>query len=413
MTRRLTSSVLLLLPALAVSSCMLGPNYQRPAVTPAPAYRDVTVTPGAGAVHRRHALGRAVQGTRAVGAGPRGPRPQPRTAGRAVPRRGVPGARGAVARGPQAVRRRPGDHRRRAHRGRSSTTPTPRGCSSTGRSTSSGACVAGPRRRRRRLLATEWGTRAVMTSVVTDVAQLYVTLRALDEQLAITQAHGFVARGVARPGQEARRGRRRLRRGRRAGHQPGGRDACRPAADRIADPAGRERAVGARRPRARQRSRAPRDRSTMPIAARRPGGPAVAVARAASRHRPGRAAAARGRGADRRRGRQQDPGAAHRPHQHVRPLRARTSATTSAAGRRPRTCSRSVRSSTSRCTTAGRGRRASRSPRRRPSRRPWPTRARSCSPCARSPTRWPRSTRCASRSSRTRRASRRRRSTCG
>jgi multidrug efflux system outer membrane protein len=36
-------------------------------------------------------------------------------------------------------------------------------------------------------LATEWGTRAVMTSVVTDVAELYVSLRALDEQLAITR----------------------------------------------------------------------------------------------------------------------------------------------------------------------------------------------------------------------------------
>ena len=34
-----------MLPALAASSCMLGPNYQRPAVTPAPAFRDVTVTP--------------------------------------------------------------------------------------------------------------------------------------------------------------------------------------------------------------------------------------------------------------------------------------------------------------------------------------------------------------------------------
>jgi multidrug efflux system outer membrane protein len=37
------------------------------------------------------------------------------------------------------------------------------------------------------LLASEWGTRAVMTSVVTDVAQLYVTLRALDEQATITK----------------------------------------------------------------------------------------------------------------------------------------------------------------------------------------------------------------------------------
>jgi multidrug efflux system outer membrane protein len=36
-------------------------------------------------------------------------------------------------------------------------------------------------------LASEWGTRAVMTSVVTDVAELYVNLRSLDEQLDITR----------------------------------------------------------------------------------------------------------------------------------------------------------------------------------------------------------------------------------
>ena len=37
------------------------------------------------------------------------------------------------------------------------------------------------------LLATESGTRAVMSLIVTDVAQLYVTLRTFDEQLAIIQ----------------------------------------------------------------------------------------------------------------------------------------------------------------------------------------------------------------------------------
>lgn len=184
MTLRRFASVLV--PALAASSCMLGPNYQRPAVAPAPAYRDVTVTqdqarsiadmpwvdlfkePELSALVRE-ALDHNLE------------------------------LRSALFRVEE--------FRARAALSRADLKPFVGGQVTTGAAPSQskfdntytaglffnweidffGRVRRGSEAAQAALLSTEWGTRAVMTSVVTDVAQLYVTLRALDEQLDITR----------------------------------------------------------------------------------------------------------------------------------------------------------------------------------------------------------------------------------
>ena len=100
--------------------------------------------------------------------------------------RGVPRPRRAVARGPQAVRR------RAVHDSASPNRDELDNYYNAGLFFNWEIDFFGRLRRSAEAaqagyLATEWGTRAVMTSVVTDVAELYVNLRSLDEQLDITR----------------------------------------------------------------------------------------------------------------------------------------------------------------------------------------------------------------------------------
>jgi multidrug efflux system outer membrane protein len=186
MDPRRTTAVLLLLPALAASSCMLGPNYQRPSVTPAPAYRDVTVTQGQ---------------ARSIADMPWVDQFQEPELSALV--------REALDHNLElrSALFRVEEFRARAALSRADLKPFVGGQVTTGAGPTQskfdntytaglffnweidffGRVRRGSEAAQASLLATEWGTRAVMTSVVTDVAQLYVTLRALDEQLEITR----------------------------------------------------------------------------------------------------------------------------------------------------------------------------------------------------------------------------------
>jgi multidrug efflux system outer membrane protein len=183
----LRSTSLLLLPVMAVASCApLGPNYQRPEVTPTPAYRDVRVTadqarsiadmpwidlfkePELSALVRQ-ALDRNLE--------------------------------------LRAALWRIEEFRGRAALSRADLKPFVGGQFTTSASPNRdeldnyynaglffnweidffGRLRRSAEAAQASYLATEWGTRAVMTSVVTDVAELYVNLRSLDEQLDITR----------------------------------------------------------------------------------------------------------------------------------------------------------------------------------------------------------------------------------
>jgi multidrug efflux system outer membrane protein len=184
MTRRLP--VLVLLASLAASSCMLGPNYQRPALAPPAQHRDVRVSaeqarsladmpwvdlfkePELSALVRQ-ALDQNLE------------------------------LRAALFRIEE--------FRARAALSRADLRPFVGGQVTTSASPTQnevdnvynaglffnweidffGRLRRAAESTQAAYLASEWGTRAVMTSVVTDVAELYVNLRSLDEQLDITR----------------------------------------------------------------------------------------------------------------------------------------------------------------------------------------------------------------------------------
>jgi multidrug efflux system outer membrane protein len=177
---------LLLLPALAASSCMLGPTYQRPAVAPPAQYRDVRVT---------------TEQARSLADMPWVDLFKEPELSALV--------RQAIDQNLElrAALFRIEEFRARAALSRADLRPFAGGQVSTSASPTQGkldnAYTAGlffnweidffgrlrraAEATRADFLATEWGTRAVMTSVVTDVAELYVNLRSLDEQLDITR----------------------------------------------------------------------------------------------------------------------------------------------------------------------------------------------------------------------------------
>jgi multidrug efflux system outer membrane protein len=180
------AAFLLIVPALTASSCMLGPNYQRPPTVAPAAFRDVRVTPDQArsiadmpwidlfkepelSALVREALDRNLE------------------------------LRAALFRIEE--------FRARAALSRADLKPVVGGEVSTAASPTQkkfdnaytaglffnweidffGRLRRGAEASQADYLATEWGTRAVMTSVVTDVAELYLNLRALDEQLDITR----------------------------------------------------------------------------------------------------------------------------------------------------------------------------------------------------------------------------------
>jgi outer membrane protein, multidrug efflux system len=184
MTRRLVAFTLL--AATGSSACTLGPNYKRPTITPPPAYRSVTVTPEQARSIADLAWAELFN--------------EPELT--ALIREAIDHNLDLMA-----ALARVEEFRGRAALSRADLRPFVGGQFSTSAvpnrddldNSYSGSLFFnweidffGRLRRGAEasvadLLATESGTRAVMSLIVTDVAQLYVTLRTFDEQLAIIQ----------------------------------------------------------------------------------------------------------------------------------------------------------------------------------------------------------------------------------
>ena len=162
-----------------------------------------------------------------------------------------------------------------------------------GSSTSGASTGAPPKSARAQILASEWGRRAIVTSLVSQVATGYFSLRALDFELEIAQRTLDIARGVAAADAGARERRRDV-----AGGRASGRAAGVTAQRRDRRSAAPHRAAGELPERAaRRESRADRARPGADRSAARAGGArraAVGAARAPPGHPAGRAADRRG-----------------------------------------------------------------------------------------------------------------------
>src|SRR4029453_14017025 len=184
MTRRLIAFTLL--AAAGSSACTMGPNYKRPTITPPPAYRGVTVTPEQGRSIADLAWAELFN--------------EPELT--ALIREAIDHnldlmaalARVEEFRGRAALS---GADLRPFVGGQFSTRSVPNRDDLDNSYSGSlffnweidffGRLRRGAEASVADLLATESGTRAVMSLIVTDVAQLYVMLRTFDEQLAIIQ----------------------------------------------------------------------------------------------------------------------------------------------------------------------------------------------------------------------------------
>ena len=236
-----TDLAALTLTALSVSACALGPNYARPTITPPPAFRGV-LHAGRGRRPRRPRRGSPVSGARARGARSRPRSPRTSTCDRPSPGSPRP-ARAPMPPGPTSARRcRAGSAASRA-RGCNADETWLRTIYSLGVAFQWEIDFFGRLRRaseaaRNDLLATEDGARAVMSSLVGDVAQAWFESQGPRRAHRHHRAQHPAAAGRAAPGAAARAGRRRRRPRRTAGHEPAGADA-RAAADAAAGAAAR------------------------------------------------------------------------------------------------------------------------------------------------------------------------------
>ena len=188
------------------AACMVGPNYKRPAVdragrgSAAPPRRDHA----ADVVHRRRSGGR-VPGRAAADADGHGARRRTTTCA-SPPRASCRRRRSSASRAPISFPKSTPRRRRSTQRGvvssRGQRLPTVATVDQIGGAVSWELDFWGKYRRateaaRAQILASEWGRRAVVTSLVSQVASGYFTLRALDLQLDIAQAHADIAAGIA------------------------------------------------------------------------------------------------------------------------------------------------------------------------------------------------------------------------